>query len=188
MRILIYGSKEFAQTVAELVRHCGHELSGMVDDYNAGAHILGGLDEVSHAYPPSVYAVALGIGYADLQARWRAWQRIQSLGYRAPPLVHPRAYVADSVRVGEGVMVMAGAIVDVRVTLGDLVVVWPGACVNHDSFIDENTFISPNVTVCGSVKIGRDSFIGAASVIADHLELPASMRLKMQSRYTGKPS
>lgn len=188
MRILIYGSKEFAQTVAELVRHCGHELVGMIDDYNAGAHILGGLSEVSQAYPPSAYAMALGIGYSDLPARWGAWQRIRALGYRAPPLVHPRAYVADSATVGEGGMVMAGAIVDVRVTLADLVVVWPGACINHDSFIAENSFISPNVTVCGSVKVGRDSFIGAACVIADHLELPASMRLKMQTRYTGKPS
>jgi sugar O-acyltransferase (sialic acid O-acetyltransferase NeuD family) len=185
MQLLIYGSKEFAATVAELVRHCGHEVAGMVDDYNSGPGILGKSDSVVHSHPPSEYGVAMAIGYSNIPARWAAWEKIRSAGYRAPALIHPRAYVADTVRVGEGAMIMAGAIVDVRAEIGDLVVLWPGACVNHDVKIGPNVFISPNATLCGFSHVGAHSFIGAGAVIVDHGQVPETSFIKMLSRYTG---
>ncbi len=184
MRLLIYGSKDFAATVAELVRHCGHEVAGMVDDYNTGPGIIGALEGVTHTHPPSAYGFAMAIGYSNIPARWAAWQRIRSAGYHAPALVHPRAYVADSARIGEGAMVMAGAIVDVRVEVGELAVVWPGACINHDTKIGANTFISPSVTLCGFAEVGAHSFIGAGSVIVNHGHVPDGGFIKMLTRYT----
>lgn len=184
MRLLIYGSKEFAATVAELVRHCGHEAAGMVDDYNSGPGILGNLDTVTRSHPPSEYGVAMAIGYSNLPARWAAWETIRSAGYRSPALIHPRAYVADTAQIGEGAMVMAGAIVDVRAEIGALTVLWPGACINHDTKIGLNTFISPNATLCGFVKIGSHSFIGAGAVIVDHCTVPEASFIKMLARHT----
>ena len=186
MRLLIYGSKDFAATVAELIRHCGHEAAGMVDDYNSGSHILGDLASVTRTHPPSQYAVAMAIGYSNLSARWAAWQRIQSAGYCARTLIHPRAYVADSARIGAGTMVMAGAIVDVRAEIAELAVVWPGACINHDVTVGSNTFVSPNATVCGFARIGAHSFIGAGAAIVDQGRVPEASFVKMLSRFTGK--
>jgi sugar O-acyltransferase (sialic acid O-acetyltransferase NeuD family) len=186
MRLLIYGSKDFAATVTELASHCGHEVAGMVDDYNTGPGIIGTFEAVIHTHPPSEYGIAIAIGYSNIPARWAAWQRIRSAGYHAPELIHPRAYVADSARIGEGAMVMAGAIVDVRTEIGDLTVVWPGACINHDSKIGANTFISPSATLCGFVQVGAHSFLGAGAVIVDHCQLPEASYIKMLARHTGK--
>lgn len=185
MRLLVYGSKDFAATVAELVRHCGHEVVGVVDDYNAGKGILGSFEAVTHTHPPSEFGIVMAIGYSNLPARWAAWERIRSAGYRAPALIHPRAYVADTARIGEGTMVMAGAIVDVRADIGDLVVVWPGACINHDVKVSPNTFISPNATLCGFAHIGAHSFIGAGAAIVDRGQVPEASFIKMLARYTG---
>ncbi len=185
MRILIYGSKEFAATVGDLVRHCGHEVAGMVDDFNVGAGIVGNLDFVARNFPSSEFGFAVAIGYSNIPARWKAWERIRAAGYRAPALIHPRAYVADNVAVGDGCMVMAGAIVDVRAKLGELVVVWPGACINHDAEVGSNTFVSPNATLCGSSVIGPGTFIGAAAAVADHSRVPASSFIKMNSIFKG---
>lgn len=184
MRLLIYGSKEFAHTVADLVRHCGHELVGMVDDFNSGPQILGTFDTVVHAFPPSEYGFAIAVGYADIPGRWAVWQKIFAKGYRAPALIHPRAYVADTAQVGEGCMVMAAAIVDVRAKLDELAVVWPGSCINHDVVVGSNTFVSPGVTICGASRIGSNTFIGAGTVIADHCEIPAGSFIKMMTRYS----
>jgi len=186
MRILIYGSKDFALTVAELVRHCGHEAAGFVDDFDKGQRIIGTLEEVTRSHPRSDFAFALAIGYSNLVERWRAWERLRAAGYAAPALVHPRGYVADSARLGEGCMVMAGALVDVRACLGAQVVLWPGACVNHDASIGDNTFVSPNATICGHTRVGANCFIGAGSTIADHCEVPAASVLKMQSKFSGR--
>ncbi len=43
MQLLLYGSRDFAWTVAELLRHCGHETAGMIDDNNARLDIVGTL-------------------------------------------------------------------------------------------------------------------------------------------------
>lgn len=183
MRLLIYGSGDFALTVIELVKACGHEPIGMVDDFNQKSGILGSLAEVTRSHPSADFGIALAIGYKDLGGRWAAWKRARAAGYVAPSLIHPRAYVADSAVVGPGSMVMAGAIVDVRATIGEAAVLWPSACVNHDSSIGDNCFLSPNTTVCGFVQLGKNSFVGANAAIADRCMVPPGSFIKMLSCY-----
>lgn len=183
MRLLIYGSKDFAATVAELVRHCGHEVVGMVDDYNSGPGIIGSLTDVSRSHPPTEYGIAMAIGYNNIQARWAVWERVRATGYHAPALIHPHAYVANTAQIGEGSMVMTRAIVDARAELCALTVLWPGACVNHDACLGSNTFISPNATVCGFVMVGAHCFVGAGAVITDHVKVPDGAFIKAGSVY-----
>lgn len=183
MRLLIYGASDFAVTVIELVRACGHEPVGFVDDFKKTSETLGSLSEVMISHPPSDYGLAFAIGYKDLNARQAAWAKTKSAGYTSPALIHPRAYVAASANIGFGTMVMAGAIVDGRVSLGEAVVLWPGACINHDSRIDSNCFISPNAIVCGFAHIGEGSFIGAGAAVAERVDVPAGSFIKMLSRY-----
>jgi acetyltransferase-like isoleucine patch superfamily enzyme len=183
MRLLIYGSGVFASTVSELVRACGHESVGMMDDFNHCSEVLGGLVDTIGSHPPSDFGVAMAIGYKDLAGRWEAWLRVKEAGYATPALIHPRAYVADTAIVESGTMVMAGAIVDVRAKLGEATVLWPCACVNHDVSVGANCFLSPNSTLCGFVQLGGNSFVGANSAIANHTNVPPGSFIKMLSRY-----
>lgn len=185
MKLLIYGSKEFAQTVAELAADCGHDVAGYIDDFSSGPGILGTLSEVQKSHPPHDYRIALAVGYAQLDARWAAWRRVLAAGYSAPSLIHPRAYLAKSARIGPGTMLMAGALIDARARIGEIVVVWPGACISHDSSIGNNCFVSPNATVCGYVNLGANSFVGAGAAIVDHCDVPAGTWIKMLGRYVG---
>ncbi len=155
----------------------------MVDDYNQGPGILGDLATVTDSHPPEHYGVALAVGYSQLPARWAAWERVSQAGYWAPALVHPRAYIADSARLGAGVMVMAAAIVDVHAEIGDLAVLWPGANVSHDSRVGSNVFISPGAVLCGAVEVGSHSFIGAGAVVVDHSNVPEASFVKAGSVY-----
>lgn len=186
MRLLLYGSRDFARTVAELVRHCNHEVAGMIDDYHSGPGIVGTIMEAAKRFPPSEYGMALAIGYSDLPARWAAWQRIKGLGFDTYALVHPRAYVAESAHIGPGAMVMAGAIVDGHAGVGEAAVLWPGACINHDAHIGANNFVSPSATVCGFARVGAHSFIGAGAAVVDHGLVPEGSTIKMLTAWTRK--
>jgi len=181
MKIILYGSRGFADTVAELVRHCGHEVVGRVDDKSQGPDILGDFTAVCASHSSADFGMLLAIGYSNLPARWLAWQRLQAAGYRSPALIHPRAYVADTASVAEGCMVMAGALVDVRARLDEAVVLWPGACISHDSRVGANTFVSPRGTLCGNVDVGAHSFIGANATVVDHVHLASSSFVKAGS-------
>ena len=131
--------------------------------------------------------IAMGIGYRDLPGRWRAWERIRSLGWPTPSLIHPEAYVAATARVEPGAVVMARSIVDRMACIGASSVLWPGACINHDSVIGANTFVSPGAIICGHVRIGAHCFVGAGALLADGSEVPDGTFLKMGTRYSERP-
>lgn len=184
MKLLIYGSQNFAQTVAALASDCDYEVAGFVDDFNQGPNVVGTSQSIRQSHPPHSHSVAIAIGYKNLPARLAAWLALREVGYVTPPLIHPRAYIARDVRIGEGVMVMAGAIVDVRANIHDIAVLWPSVCVNHDATIGRNTFLSPNTTICGHADIGGSSFIGAGTAIVDYGVVPESSFVPMLSRWT----
>jgi sugar O-acyltransferase (sialic acid O-acetyltransferase NeuD family) len=187
---LVYGARGFALTVADLLRDAGNEVLGFFDDVgqplDEAAPFVGTRPQAVQAFHSRRPAVALGIGYNDLPARWLAWRRLRAMGWPVPPVVHPRAYVARNARVSDGCMVMAGAIVDRQARLGEAVVLWPAACVNHDADIGDNCFLSPNATICGYARVGGHSFVGAGAMIADRCEVPAASFLKMGARFTAK--
>ncbi|MFU2485945.1 hypothetical protein [Thauera sp. WH-1] len=185
MKLLIYGSMDFANTVSALATDCGHDVIGLIDDFNTGPGIIGNFESTRLSHPPETHGVAVAIGYKNLHARQTICARVHASGYQTPSLIHPRAYVANSASIGHGCMIMAGAIIDVRARIGNFVVAWPAVCINHDVVIGENTFLSPSTTVCGHSQIGRNTFIGAGSTISDHCEVPPSSFLKLQTRFTG---
>lgn len=172
MKLLIYGSLEFGRVLRELVAACGHEFVGFIDDFRSGKDVVGTYAEANKRYPSSDYGIVIGIGYNNLAARLAIYRKVRSDGYALPILAHDRAFIHPSVTIGEGSVIMAGAVVDVFSFVGDAVVIWPGAVVNHDSRIGANTFISPNATICGFVKMGGSCFIGAGAVVADHRVVP----------------
>lgn len=182
MRLLIYGSRDYARTVSELAEDCGHEIVGLIDDTDPTRDgVVGCFDDAVGRHRDC--GVVLGIGYTDLLGRWAAWGRVLACGLSTPTLIHPRAYVARTAILGSGGVVMAGAIVDQRAHLGEAVVVWPGVCINHDTVIGDNCFISPHAVLCGHVTLGANTFVGAGAAVADHCRVPAGSRIRMLERY-----
>jgi len=187
-KIIIYGSREFAHVVKDLVVQCGHHFVGFIDDFREGHEILGKFAVITDRYPARKYEVVMGVGYYNLQARWMLHKDVCSKGYHTPSLIHPNAYVRDEKKIKKGAFIMAGSVVDVNVEIDELVVIWPGVVVNHDSKIGSNTFLSPNSTVCGCVTVGSNCFVGAGAVIVDHNEFPDNSYIKAGGIYYKKKS
>jgi len=182
-RIIIYGSKDFASTIKYLVKDCGYETVGMIDDFRTGTGILGTFEEISKNYSPKDYSIVIAIGYSNLAKRWEIYQKVKKKGYEIVTLIHPKAYVSSNAIIEQGAMVMAGAIVDVNAIVSELAVLWPGVVLNHDSIVGKNTFVSPNATICGFSKIGSNSFIGAGSVVIEHQHVPDNTFVKANHLY-----
>ncbi|QXH48304.1 NeuD/PglB/VioB family sugar acetyltransferase [Pseudomonas xanthosomatis] len=110
--------------------------------------------------------LANGIGVIPGQAvRVRVHQRFQAQGFRFVTLVHPSAVLAACVELGEGVQVMAGAVIQPGSRIADGVVVNTGALVDHECHIEQHAFIGPGATLCGQVRVEARAFIGAGAVV-----------------------
>lgn len=155
----------------------GHAI-GLASALPAGADItFVTLDEnyepLDWAYRPGDHlAIGFGVG-KDLGVPLNRIQLFKAFPEEAfPPIVHPRAYVHESVWLGPGAQVMAGAIVQPRCHIGANVLINTGAQIDHDCVIGDHSLISPGAVLCGSVKLGDRSRVGVSASIVQFVELP----------------
>ena len=186
-KVIVYGSKEFAHIVKNLIEICGHEFIGFIDDLNTkGESVLGTFKDVVSEYSYKEYKIVNGIGYNNLKARWEVQRKIKANCYDSLNLIHPKAIIDATSTIGEGNIIMAGAILEMNSKINNLVVMWPGSIVNHDSEISNNCFLSPSSTICGFVKVEENCFIGAGATIVNNLTVSANTFVKAGSLYHKK--
>ena len=181
MKVLVYGSSELGQVVKNLVKVCGHDFEGFIDDYKEGDLVIGTYEYIKTQSQYKWHGIAIAIGYKDLAKRWDIYQKLNIDGYKIISLIHPQALISPTSNIGRGSIIMMGAIVDCFTEIKELSVLWNGSVVSHNSIIGENSFISPNATICGCTEIGRNTFIGAGSIITDHKKVPERSFIKAGS-------
>ena len=79
-------------------------------------------------------------------------------------VVHPAAVIDSTVEIGVGVLVLAGAVVQVDAKLGDHVIVNSNATVEHDCFVKTGAHISCNACLAGGALIGEGTLIGVGGL------------------------
>lgn len=93
---------------------------------------------------------------------------VRHLGFRLANAISRSAVVSQSVRLGEGLAVMAGAHLGTNVHVEDGVIVNSNASVDHDGVLRACCHIGPGATLAGGVRVGHQAFIATgASVIPD---------------------
>jgi|SRR3989344_1478304 len=106
-----------------------------------------------------------GIGN-PMKKRWI--EELESSGYCFDTLIHERAYVGESVNIGEGSIICPGAILTCDISLGKHCIVNLKASISHDCEIGDYVTVSPGATIGGRVVIGDETWIGmGATVIQD---------------------
>jgi sugar O-acyltransferase (sialic acid O-acetyltransferase NeuD family) len=81
-------------------------------------------------------------------------------------LIHRASLVHDSVSVGQGCVIFAGAVIQPDTVLGRHVIINTGASVDHDCRIDDAVHVAPGARLAGAVTVGARSLIGIGAVIA----------------------
>ena len=176
--VLIIGAGGHGKVLADALLVLGHSVIGFTDanpdKWNTtvlGCPVLGGDDIVKRHEIDSV-VLANGIGSAgDLSTRRSTYLRFASLGYRFTTVVHPGATVAKSVRLGEGVQIMAGAIIQADAYIGDNTIINTGAVVDHDCVIGRHCHVAPGCSLSGGIEIADESHIGTGVSIRQGIKL-----------------
>lgn len=75
-------------------------------------------------------------------------------------LIHPTAYVHESVKIGKGTVVFAHAVIQPGTVIGDHVIINTGAIIDHDCFIESFVHIAPGCALAGNVTVEQGAFLG----------------------------
>lgn len=179
--LVLLGAGGHARVLVALARAANHPVLGVCDPSLAadgisrweGLDVLGD-DSALARLPPDCVALALGIGQLAtgnlrerLYALWRARE------YDFPALVHPSAWIAPGVVLGDGVHVMAGVVIQPGCAIGENSIVNTRAGIDHDCRIGRNVHVAPGATLCGTVTVDDGAFIGAGATVIPGLRIGA---------------
>jgi sugar O-acyltransferase (sialic acid O-acetyltransferase NeuD family) len=128
---------------------------GSWDILGATAELLTGADDFD--------AVIVGIG--DNKARLAKCKHLDASGLPLSRVVHPLAIVSARAAIDRGVVVLAGAVVNIGAELGFAAIVNSAAVIEHDCILSDGVHVSPGAVLAGEVKVGARSWIGAGAIV-----------------------
>ena len=86
-------------------------------------------------------------------------------------LVHPNATIGENVTIGEGTLIVAGAVVNPSTVIGKGCIINTCASVDHDNTIGDYVHIAVGAHVCGTVSIGNNTWIGAGATVSNNINI-----------------
>lgn len=170
-RVLISSLKSLQREIVGILSP-GTELIGRIV---AGIRILGNDDKINDYAPDSVELVN-GLGSVTLpEKRQDIYVKFKQNGYSFANVFHPSSVIVDNVQLGEGVQVMAGAIIQTGCVIGDNAIINTGAVVEHDCIIGAHVHVAPGAVLSGGVSIGAMTHIGTAAAIIQGVKIGMSV-------------
>lgn len=172
MAVVVFGARGQARVLLELMDRAGIcPIAGLVDDDPElqdtkldGIPVLGTIDRLpSLCRVHRIHRAVIAVGNNAHRRKLAEYAR--SLGLRLPVLIHPNAFVSPTAHLGDGTVVLAGAVVSAYAQIGELCIINTRASVDHDCQIGDCVHIAPGVTLTGSVTVGNGVLVGAGATI-----------------------
>ncbi len=173
-QIIVLGASGHAKVCIELLRAMGEEVSYCVGREDSPDHcvevpVLKGDENLVLLRNEGYYRAFIAIGSNRL--RLRLASVVIGQGYQLVNAISPQACVSPTVRLGWGVAIMAGAVINAETSIGDLAIINTGAVIDHDCQIGKAVHISPQCALSGNVIIGDLSFLGIGCKVIPEIQI-----------------
>ncbi len=161
--IVVVGSGGHAKVVIELLRAMGETVSHCIGGVNDAPHCLGvpvlaGDHHLALLRIKGFRRAIVAVG--SNQARQRLADLVAQAGYELVNAISPRAMISPTATLGQGIAIMAGAILNADCRIEDLAIINTGASIDHDCVIRRAAHVAPQCALAGNVTVGEGSFLG----------------------------
>lgn len=159
----LFGASGHAKVIIDILKASNIVVDGLIDDNPAVNELLG--YPVLHSYT-NVSPVIVSVGVNTVRKKI-----VKRLNVEFGKAIHPLSIVSDTVTIGEGTVIMQGAIVQSDAKIGNHCIINTGASVDHECIINDFVHISPHATLCGNVFVGEGTWIGAGSTVLPGIKI-----------------
>lgn len=178
--VVVVGAGGHAKVCIELLQAMGHAVAYCVGAEDSPAHCVGVpvLRGDAHlaALAAQGYTRAF-IAIGNNRVRVKLADTALALGFELVNAISPRAVVSPSARLGRGVAVMAGALINADSTIGDLAIINTGASIDHDGVIGAGAHVAPQSALAGNVEVGAQAFLGVGCKVIPNIRIGAGATL-----------
>lgn len=172
-KIVLVGAGPHAHVIIQILRETNqYEIVGCVDSHGEMCRnipIVGDDSVMENLYKNGVKNAFIAIG--NNMVRKRLFENCKKIGFFMPSIISVNSLIAEDVQIGEGTVVMPGAILNTGTWIGKGCIINTKASVDHDNHIEDFVHIAPGVTMSGSSHIGTGSFLGTGSSVIDNLHI-----------------
>jgi sugar O-acyltransferase (sialic acid O-acetyltransferase NeuD family) len=176
--IIVIGSGGHARVLISVLKTLNSDFLGItdfapekIDSEICGIPVLGNDDRILD-YSPDAIMLVNGIGsISSTEKRKDIYVKFKNDSYSFASVVHPLAIIMNDVQLGEGVQIMAGAIIQTGCVIGNNAIINTGAIVDHDCIIGEHTHVSPGAVLSGGVHIGAMTHIGTSATVIQGVKI-----------------
>ncbi len=118
------------------------------------------------SHVPNSVTLINGLGSTGaITRRASLYEEFRAAQYQFGDVIHLRAWLSPSATHGQGLQILAGAIVNTGAQLGENVLINSRALVEHHCTVGDHSHIASGAVLCGDCHIGQSVHIGAGAVI-----------------------
>jgi len=186
--IILIGGGGHSKSVIDVIEQEGRfKIIGIIDKTELfennilGYPVIGNdsdLEDLAKKYPCALVTIGQ---IKSPEPRKNLFDLAKKAGFIIPSVISPRAYVSKHAFIGNGVVVMHGAIINANVSIGDNCIINSKALIEHDSNVSEHCHISTNTTINGGVIIESGCFIGSGAILRESITINKNSFIKAGS-------
>ncbi len=170
--IILIGASGHAKSCIDVIeQHGQYKIAGLIErasatpQYSGKYPIIGADDDLQmlrKRYDHALIAVGQ-IKTPDI--RKNLFQILKLAEYVLPIITSPVSYVSMQSDIGEGTIVMHGAIINAGAKIGQNCIINTRSLIEHDANIGSHCHIATGAILNGGVQVGEGSFVGSGVVI-----------------------
>lgn len=168
--LIIVGASGHGKVVADIAKKNGYNLISFLDD-NAATTECDGYKVVGKTSDFTNYDCDMFVAIGNCKIRKNIQSQLEAANKKVVSLIHPAAVIADTVKIGCGTVVMAGAVVNSATTIGKGCIINTCASVDHDNNIGDFTHVSVGAHLAGTVTVSSNTWIGIGAVVSNNISI-----------------
>jgi len=162
-QVILVGASGHAKVVIEILRESRFEVAFCIGNDPTvlecmAVPVLHGDETLNELFARGYRRAFIGIG--ENATRKRLAEMATRIGFSLVSAISERSVISPTARLGEGIAIMPGAIVNADTVVGSLSIINTGATVDHDCVIQECVHIGPGCALAGNVTVGEGAFLG----------------------------
>lgn len=170
--LLLFGCGGHARSCIDVIECEGKfRIAGLVGQIHEvgkkvlGYQVLGSDEDLDRLREFAGHALVAVGQIKSPDVRMGLFNRLITSGWSLPVIVSPCAHVSSHATIGEGTVVMHGAIINVGARVGRNCIVNSQVLIEHNCNVGDHCHIATGAILNGEVSVGSASFVGSGAVV-----------------------
>jgi UDP-perosamine 4-acetyltransferase len=172
--VIIVGAGGHAKVCIEILREVGEKISFCIGGSDSPENcldipVLRGDEHIQILRHKGYFRAFLAIGSNSI--REKLGNDCIREGYQIINAISSHAIISPSVKLGCGVAVMAGSVINAESIIEDFAIINTGATIDHDCRIGRAAHIAPQCGLAGRVSVGPQSILGIGCKVIPEIKI-----------------